>query len=87
MGAFFNGSLLFALGISIFLQSIERFITLHRMLAESGVALGLHALDVENPKLMFIIGSIGLGLNIICATFLHGNLPCLPIRRHKLDRL
>ncbi|KAL4869379.1 hypothetical protein BDV12DRAFT_208631 [Aspergillus spectabilis] len=56
LGAFFNGSLLFALGISIFLQSIERFITLHH---------------VENPKLMFIIGSIGLGLNIICATFLH----------------
>ncbi|KAL4918642.1 cation efflux protein [Aspergillus aurantiobrunneus] len=56
LGAFFNGSLLFALGISIFLQSIERFITLHH---------------VDNPKLMFIIGSIGLGLNIICATFLH----------------
>ncbi|KAL5044484.1 hypothetical protein BDW71DRAFT_209285 [Aspergillus fruticulosus] len=56
LGAFFNGSLLFALGISIFLQSIERFITLHH---------------VENPKLMFTIGSIGLGLNIICATFLH----------------
>ncbi|KAL4738887.1 hypothetical protein BDV11DRAFT_215654 [Aspergillus similis] len=30
LGAFFNGSLLFALGISIFLQSIERFITLHQ---------------------------------------------------------
>ncbi|KAL4902815.1 cation efflux protein [Aspergillus multicolor] len=56
LGAFFNGSLLFALGISIFLQSIERFITLHH---------------VENPKLMFIIGSVGLGLNIICACFLH----------------
>ncbi|KAL4937657.1 hypothetical protein BDV06DRAFT_226759 [Aspergillus oleicola] len=56
LGAFFNGSLLFALGLSIFLQSIERFITLHH---------------VENPKLMFIIGSIGLGLNIICALFLH----------------
>ncbi|KAL5335143.1 cation efflux protein [Aspergillus crustosus] len=56
LGAFFNGSLLFALGISIFLQSVERFITLHH---------------VENPKLMFIIGSIGLGLNIICVTFLH----------------
>ncbi|KAL4787581.1 cation efflux protein [Aspergillus varians] len=56
LGAFFNGSLLFALGISIFLQSIERFVTLHH---------------VENPKLMFIIGCVGLGLNIICVTFLH----------------
>ncbi|KAL2838357.1 cation efflux protein [Aspergillus pseudoustus] len=56
LGAFFNGSLLFALGISIFLQSIERFITLHH---------------VEDPKLMLIVGSVGLGLNVICAMFLH----------------
>ncbi|KAL4803954.1 cation efflux protein [Aspergillus unguis] len=56
LGAFFNGSLLFALGISIFLQSIERFTALHH---------------VDNPKLMFIISSIGLGLNIVCAAFLH----------------
>ncbi|KAL2810875.1 cation efflux protein [Aspergillus granulosus] len=56
LGAFFNGSLLFALGISIFLQSIERFITMHH---------------VEDPKLMLIIGCVGLGLNIICAMFLH----------------
>ncbi|CEL02372.1 hypothetical protein ASPCAL03543 [Aspergillus calidoustus] len=56
LGAFFNGSLLFALGISIFLQSIERFITLHH---------------VEDPNLMLIIGCIGLGLNVICAMFLH----------------
>ncbi|OJJ76817.1 hypothetical protein ASPBRDRAFT_216657 [Aspergillus brasiliensis CBS 101740] len=56
LGAFFNGVLLFALGISIFLQSIERFITLQR---------------VEDPKLMFIMGAIGLTLNLISATFLH----------------
>ncbi|OJI89857.1 hypothetical protein ASPTUDRAFT_132336 [Aspergillus tubingensis CBS 134.48] len=62
LGAFFNGVLLFALGISIFLQSIERFITLQR---------------VENPKLMFIMGAIGLTLNLISATFLHGMLGVL----------
>ncbi|CAI7658321.1 unnamed protein product [Penicillium glandicola] len=56
LGAFFNGVLLFGLGISIFLQSIERFIALQR---------------VHNPKLMFIIGCVGLGLNIISAVFLH----------------
>ncbi|KAJ5397723.1 hypothetical protein N7509_005836 [Penicillium cosmopolitanum] len=56
LGAFFNGVLLFGLGISILLQSIERFIALHR---------------VENPKLVFIVGCIGLGLNIISALFLH----------------
>lgn len=31
-------------------------------------------LDVHNPKLMFIIGCIGLGLNIISAVFLHGTV-------------
>ncbi|PYH47212.1 putative di-, tri-valent inorganic cation transporter [Aspergillus saccharolyticus JOP 1030-1] len=56
LGAFFNGVLLFGLGISVFLQSVERFISIER---------------VENPKLMFIMGSIGLGLNLISATFLH----------------
>ncbi|KAJ5659207.1 cation diffusion facilitator family metal ion transporter [Penicillium longicatenatum] len=56
LGAFFNGVLLFALGISIFLQSIERFIALQR---------------IEDPKLVLIIGCIGLGLNIISVLFLH----------------
>ncbi|KAJ5895339.1 cation diffusion facilitator family metal ion transporter [Penicillium taxi] len=56
LGAFFNGALLFGIGISVLLQSIERFISLHR---------------VENPKMIFIVGSIGLGLNVICALFLH----------------
>ncbi|KAJ5503176.1 Cation efflux protein [Penicillium fimorum] len=75
LGAFFNGVLLFGLGISIFLQSIERFIALQR---------GYHGLDrvlisfdnddVHNPKLMFIIGCVGLGLNIISAVFLHGRV-------------
>ncbi|KAJ5580028.1 uncharacterized protein N7459_006013 [Penicillium hispanicum] len=56
LGAFFNGVLLFALGISIFLQSIERFIALQR---------------VESPMMMLIVGCIGLGLNIISVLFLH----------------
>ncbi|KAK8011716.1 hypothetical protein PG990_010681 [Apiospora arundinis] len=41
LGAFFNGVFLLALGVSIFLQSIERFISLTH---------------VENPKLMLIMG-------------------------------
>ncbi|KAI1505204.1 cation efflux protein [Biscogniauxia marginata] len=56
LGAFFNGVFLLALGISIFLQSIERFISIER---------------VENPKLVLIVGSVGLALNIISATLLH----------------
>ncbi|KAJ5341540.1 hypothetical protein N7541_010664 [Penicillium brevicompactum] len=56
LGAFFNGVLLLGLGISIFLQSIERFIALQH---------------VTNPKMMFIVGCVGLGLNLISAVFLH----------------
>ncbi|TPX07326.1 uncharacterized protein E0L32_010748 [Thyridium curvatum] len=56
LGAFFNGVFLFALGISIFLQSIERFISLEH---------------VQNPKLVLIMGCVGLGLNLISAAFLH----------------
>ncbi|KAE8422834.1 cation efflux protein [Aspergillus pseudocaelatus] len=56
LGAFFNGVLLFGLGISVFLQSIERFISLER---------------IEQPKLVLILGCVGFGLNIISVLFLH----------------
>ncbi|KAI3397775.1 hypothetical protein diail_10428 [Diaporthe ilicicola] len=56
LGAFFNGVFLLALGISIFLQSIERFISIER---------------IEDPRLVMIIGCVGLGLNIISAAFVH----------------
>ncbi|KAJ2988590.1 hypothetical protein NUW58_g3893 [Xylaria curta] len=56
LGAFFNGVFLLALGLSIFLQSLERFISIQ---------------PIDNPKLVLIIGSIGLALNIISATLLH----------------
>ncbi|PGH14048.1 hypothetical protein AJ79_03318 [Helicocarpus griseus UAMH5409] len=56
LGAFFNGVFLLALGVSILLQSIERFVSLEK---------------VEKPKLILIIGCVGLGLNIISALFIH----------------
>ncbi|KAI1189983.1 cation efflux protein [Nemania serpens] len=56
LGAFFNGVFLLALGLSIFLQSIERFISIQR---------------IESPKLVLIIGSVGLALNLLSATLLH----------------
>ncbi|EEH08928.1 conserved hypothetical protein [Histoplasma capsulatum G186AR] len=56
LGAFFNGVFLLALGVSIILQSIERFVSLER---------------VEKPELMLIIGCVGLTLNLISASFLH----------------
>lgn len=59
LGAFFNGVFLLALGISIFLQSIERFID---------------PVNVEDPKLVLIMGCVGLGVNIASAMFLHGML-------------
>ncbi|KAI0431039.1 cation efflux protein [Xylaria sp. FL1042] len=56
LGAFFNGVFLLALGLSIFLQSLERFISIQ---------------PIESPKLVLIIGSVGLALNILSATLLH----------------
>lgn len=56
VGAFFNGVFLLALALSIFLQSIERF---------------LHVEAIEEPFLVLIIGCVGLTLNIISAFVIH----------------
>ncbi|KAM3085078.1 hypothetical protein ACMFMG_003514 [Clarireedia jacksonii] len=56
LGAFFNGVFLLALGVSIFVQSINRFISLQR---------------VDDPKLMLIIGCVGLISNLISAFLIH----------------
>ncbi|KAF4611240.1 hypothetical protein D9613_006991 [Agrocybe pediades] len=56
VGAFFNGVFLLALALSIFLQAIERFI---------------HVEVVTSPKLVLIIGCIGLALNIFNAIVVH----------------
>ncbi|KAL8970851.1 MAG: hypothetical protein Q9183_001332, partial [Haloplaca sp. 2 TL-2023] len=56
LGAFFNGVFLVALSVSIFLQSIERFVSIEK---------------VEHPLLVLVVGCVGLTLNIISALFLH----------------
>ncbi|KIM44700.1 hypothetical protein M413DRAFT_442658 [Hebeloma cylindrosporum] len=56
VGAFFNGVFLLALALSICLQSMERFV---------------HVEVVNSPKLVLIIGCIGLGLNIVSAIVVH----------------
>ncbi|KAH7115842.1 cation efflux protein [Dendryphion nanum] len=56
LGAFFNGAFLLALGLSIVLQSIERFVSIER---------------IEEPKIVLIVGCVGLFLNIISVAFLH----------------
>ncbi|EXL39561.1 hypothetical protein FOCG_17825 [Fusarium oxysporum f. sp. radicis-lycopersici 26381] len=56
LGAFFNGVFLLALSVSIFVQAIERFVNIA---------------PVENPKLVLIVGSIGLALNVLVLSFLH----------------
>ncbi|KAL7921094.1 cation efflux protein [Trichoderma austrokoningii] len=56
LGAFFNGVFLLALGVSILVQAIERFI---------------NVTVVDQPKIVLIIGSIGLGLNLLVLSFLH----------------
>ncbi|KIM89680.1 hypothetical protein PILCRDRAFT_94955 [Piloderma croceum F 1598] len=53
VGGFFNGIFLLALALSIFLQSIERFIIIE---------------FVKDPLLMLIVGCVGLSLNLISAT-------------------
>lgn len=57
IGAFFNGVFLLALALSIFLQSIERFV---------------HVEPVHSPAMILIVGCVGLSLNIISAIVVHG---------------
>lgn len=57
VGAFFNGVFLLALALSIFLQSVERFINIDQ---------------VKDPFSMLIVGCVGLALNLLSAAFVHG---------------
>ncbi|KAG9588156.1 cation diffusion facilitator family metal ion transporter, partial [Aureobasidium melanogenum] len=56
LGAFFNGSFLIALGLSIFLQAIERFINVQ---------------VIDQPRNVLIMGCVGLLLNVICILMVH----------------
>ncbi|KAJ7765521.1 putative CDF zinc transporter [Mycena maculata] len=56
VGAFFNGVFLLALALSIFLQSIERFINIE---------------TVNTPEQVMIIGCVGLCLNIVSVLVVH----------------
>lgn len=55
-GAFFNGVFLLALALSIFLQSLERFINIE---------------PVDSPEQVMIIGCVGLCLNIVSVLVVH----------------
>ncbi|KAF9062848.1 putative CDF zinc transporter [Rhodocollybia butyracea] len=57
VGAFFNGVFLLALALSIFLQSLERFIQIQ---------------EVQDPQDVLIVGCVGLALNILSVLFVHG---------------
>lgn len=56
LGSFVNGVTLAALGFSIFIQSLQRFVTVAQ---------------VRDPQLMLVVGCIGLVLNIISLVFFH----------------
>ncbi|KAL9085790.1 MAG: hypothetical protein Q9165_007422 [Trypethelium subeluteriae] len=56
LAAFFNAVFLLALGVSIFLQSVERFVTLSK---------------IQQPRWMLVMGGVGLGVNVVSAVFLH----------------
>jgi Co/Zn/Cd efflux system component len=62
-GAFFNGVFLLALALSIFLQSIERFV---------------HIEVIEQPLLVLVVGCIGLLLNMVSALVVHGMCQLIP---------
>ncbi|KAF2427277.1 cation efflux protein [Tothia fuscella] len=55
LGSFFNGVFQLALGFSIFLLSIERFIAIE---------------EIQNPKLVLIVACAGLGSNIVSGSLL-----------------
>ena len=57
VGAFFNGVFLLALALSIFLQSIERFVNIEPM---------------KDPRSMLVVGCVGLALNLLSAGIVHG---------------
>ncbi|KAH6607597.1 hypothetical protein Trco_003910 [Trichoderma cornu-damae] len=56
LGAFFNGVFLLALGVSILVQAIERFVDVTA---------------IDQPKVVLIVGCVGLGLNLLLLSFLH----------------
>ncbi|KDQ58284.1 hypothetical protein JAAARDRAFT_129391 [Jaapia argillacea MUCL 33604] len=57
LGAFFNGVFLLALGVSILLQTIQRFVRPE---------------EVTQPRLVLMAGGIGLGFNLLSAMTLGG---------------
>ena len=59
VGAFFNGVFLLALALSIFLQSLERFVNIEAL---------------EDPLSMLVVGCVGLGLNLLSAGIIHGEM-------------
>lgn len=58
LGALFNGVFLLALCFSIFMEALERFVKVP---------------EVSNPKLIVIVGSLGLTSNLIGLCLFHGH--------------
>ncbi|KAI5288103.1 hypothetical protein KEM54_005467 [Ascosphaera aggregata] len=58
LAGFFNGSFLFALGMGIMLQGVERFVQPE---------------ELVNPMMVMIMGCAGLGMNIIAVLMLGGH--------------
>src|SRR2546421_1907549 len=56
LGALINGVFLIALCLSIFLEAIQRFVTPQR---------------VSNPKLVLIVGCVGLAFNVLGLFLFH----------------
>ncbi|KAK2732408.1 hypothetical protein FQN57_002910 [Myotisia sp. PD_48] len=55
LAAFFNSVFLLALGLAIFLQGIEKFV---------------HLEEISDPRLVMIMGCVGVVTNVMCASIL-----------------
>jgi Co/Zn/Cd efflux system component len=71
VGSFFNGVFLIALALSIFLQSIERFISVE---------------PIKDPLSVIIVGAVGLCINLLSAFIVHGQIISMsPLRFISID--
>lgn len=81
LAALINGVFLLALCFSISLEALERFFSTPGMLVSQHRHPG-HALtdsaEISSPKLVVIVGSLGLASNIVGLFLFHGKPSTLP---------
>jgi Cation efflux family len=79
LAALINGVFLLALCFSIFLEAIQRFFDIHGLSDYQNIAFMKTdlCLEISNPRLIIIVGSLGLASNIFGLFLFHGLLIAL----------